>query len=411
MVENWKNGRKRPRGAWLLVALLAIAILGYQGWRELRGHASTGGAGMGTAAAQRVPVTYADVGEADYPVYVRGIGTVSAFKTVTVKSRVDGAITKVLFRQGQIVREGDPLVEIDRRPYQAAFDQAVAKKAQDQANLKNNQLILERYQSLAAKDFQSRENLDTQQAQVEQLRAQIQGDQAAIDSAKVNLDYTTISSPITGRVGFRLIDPGNIVHAADSTGIVTIAQLQPIAVEFTAPQDRLQAIAKAFDGGQVPVDAISSDGRRTLARGQLVAINNTVDLASGTIGLKARFDNQDNALWPGLSVDTRMRIDTLKRVVLIPMNGVMHGPDGLFAYVIGDDGKVSARPIQLGASDDERAVVVSGLGVGQRVVVAGQSRLQEGTLVDARPMRPETQAPTASNASAEISPASAKKAD
>lgn len=339
------------------------------------------------------------------------LGTVSAFKTVTVKSRVDGAITKVLFRQGQIVRQGDPLVEIDRRPYQASFDQVVAKKAQDQANLKNNQLILERYQSLAAKDFQSRENLDTQQALVEQLKAQIQGDQAAIDSAKVNLDYATISSPITGRVGFRLIDPGNIVHAADSTGIVTIAQLQPIAVEFTAPQDRLQAIAKAFDGGQVPVDAISSDGRRTLAHGQLVAINNAVDLASGTIGLKARFDNNDNALWPGLSVNTRMRIDTLKQVILIPANGVMHGPDGLFTYVIGDDSKVSARPIQVGASDDDRAVVLSGLGVGQKVVVAGQSRLQDGTLVDARPMLPDSEAPMASNASAEIAPASAKRAD
>lgn len=411
MVENGKNGRKHRGRGWLLVALPVIAILGYLGWREWGGHTSTGSTATGPAAPPRIPVAYSNVREADYPVYIHGIGTVSAFKTVTVKSRVDGAITKVLFRQGQIVRQGDPLVEIDRRPYQASFDQVVAKKAQDQANLKNNQLILERYQSLAAKDFQSRENLDTQQALVEQLKAQIQGDQAAIDSAKVNLDYATISSPITGRVGFRLIDPGNIVHAADSTGIVTIAQLQPIAVEFTAPQDRLQAIAKAFDGGQVPVDAISSDGRRTLAHGQLVAINNAVDLASGTIGLKARFDNNDNALWPGLSVNTRMRIDTLKQVILIPANGVMHGPDGLFTYVIGDDSKVSARPIQVGASDDDRAVVLSGLGVGQKVVVAGQSRLQDGTLVDARPMLPDSEAPMASNASAEIAPASAKRAD
>lgn len=391
MTKNGE-GEWRGTGRWLVTAAaLAIATAGYLGWGGL--HSAPPAAGADPAAQQRIPVTSAEVEKADYPVYLHSLGTVSAFKTVTVKSRVDGAINKVLFKQGQIVREGDPLVEIDKRPYQATLGQAAAKKAQDEANLKNNQIILQRYQDLAQRSFQSRENLDTQQALVDQLKAQIQGDQAAIDSAQVNLDYTTISSPITGRAGFRQIDPGNIVHAADTNGIVTITQLQPIAVTFTAPQDRLPTIAKAYDGGPVPVDAISSDGTRTLAQGQLVAINNTVDVASGTIGLKARFPNQDNALWPGLSVNTRMRVDTLKQVIVIPESGVMHGPSGLFAYVIGDDGKVIARPIEVGTSDDDRAVILSGLSAGEKIVVAGQARLQNGTVVDARPISAAAPAP------------------
>ncbi len=391
MTKNGEDGW-RGTGRWLaLAAVLAIGTAGYLGWRGF--HNRSPAAGADTAAPQRIPVTFAEVEKADYPVYLHSLGTVSAFKTVTVRSRVDGAINKVLFKQGQIVREGDPLVEIDRRPYQAALDQAVAKKAQDEANLKNNQIILLRYQDLAQRSFQSRESLDTQQALVDQLKAQIQGDQAAVDSAQVNLDYTTISSPITGRAGFRQIDPGNIVHAADTNGIVTITQLQPIAVQFTAPQDRLPTIAKAYDGGPVPVDANSSDGIRTLAQGQLVAINNTVDVASGTIGLKARFLNQDNALWPGLSVNTQMRVDTLKNVIVIPETGVMHGPSGLFAYVIGDDGKVIAQPIEVGASDDDRAVILSGLTAGQKIVIAGQARLQNGAVVDAKPIAAAPPAP------------------
>ena len=391
MTKNGEDGW-RGTGRWLvLAAVLAVATAGYLGWRGFHGRSPA--AGADAATPQRVPVTFAEVQKADYPVYLHSLGTVSAFKTVTVKSRVDGAINKVLFKQGQIVHEGDQLVEIDKRPYQAALDQAVAKKAQDEANLKNNQIILQRYQDLAQRSFQSRENLDSQQALVDQLKAQIQGDQAAVDSAQVNLDYTTISSPITGRAGFRQIDPGNIVHTTDANGIVTITQLQPIAVQFTAPQDRLPTIAKAYDGGSIPVDAISSDGTRTLAQGQLVAINNTVDVASGTIGLQARFANQDNALWPGLSVNTRMRVDTLKQVIVIPESGVMHGPSGLFTYVIGDGGKVMAQPIEVGPSDDDRAVILSGLTAGQKIVIAGQARLQNGAVVDAKPIAAAPPAP------------------
>src|ERR1700759_4470004 len=233
-----------------------------------------------------------------------------------------------------MVKEGDPLLDIDQRPYTAALEQAVAKKAQDVASLKNDQLNLERYQKLAKQQFETEQNLDTQQALVDQLTAQVKGDQAAIDNAQTNLDYTSIKAPISGRLGFRLVDPGNIVHAADTTGIVTIAQLQPIAVQFTEPEEQLQAIAKASEVGEVPVDALTSDGTKTLSHGRLAVIDNSVSQATGTISLKARFDNTDNALWPGRSVTTRMLLDTRKDVLVVPIDGVQHGPAGLFAYVI-----------------------------------------------------------------------------
>jgi len=343
-------------------------------------------------------------------VHAYGLGTVAPFKTATVRSRVDGEITKVFFRQGQMVKQGDPLVEIDKRPYQAALDQAVAKRAQDEANLRNDQLNLQRFQNLAKQSFESKQDVDTQQALVDQVTAQIQGDEAAIDNAQTNLSYTTISAPFTGRTGFRLIDPGNIVHASDTTGIVTIAQLQPIAVQFTEPQDQLPAISKAFDSGDVPVEALTSDGQTALSHGKLAVIDNSVNQATGTISLKARFDNQDNALWPGLSVDTRMLVDTLKQVVVVPEDVVQHGPAGLFAYVIGDDGKVSAKPIKVSLSGDGNAVVTDGLTVGQKVVVAGQSRLQNGAEVDAKPLASDSEK-VAEQAAPQANGAPEKKAD
>jgi len=360
----------------------------YGVWYELLGGVKPAAAAAQSAASQaaaKIPVTSFVVKKADFPVRAYGLGVVSPFKTVTVKSRVDGQITKVFFKQGQMVKEGDPLLEIDQRPFTAALEQAVAKKAQDEANLRNDRLNLERFQKLAKQQFETQQNLDTQQALVDQMIAQVKGDQAAIDNAQTNLGYTSIKAPISGRTGFRLVDPGNIVHAADTTGIVTIAQLQPIAVQFTEPEEQLQAIDKAFDTGEVPVEALTSDGTRTLSQGRLVVMDNSVNQATGTISLKARFDNKDNALWPGLSVTTRMLIDTRKDVIVVPQDGVQHGPSGLFAYVIGDNGKVSARPIKVSQSGDANAVVSEGLNVGDRIVVAGQSRLFDGALVEEAP--------------------------
>ncbi|WP_445220634.1 efflux RND transporter periplasmic adaptor subunit [Bradyrhizobium sp. Pa8] len=399
----------RPKLSVALFGILAIAAVAYGVWYELLGGVKPAAAAAESAASQaaaKIPVTSFVVKKADFPVRAYGLGVVSPFRTVTVKSRVDGQITKVFFKQGQMVKEGDPLLEIDQRPFTAALEQAVAKKAQDEANLRNDRLNLERFQKLAKQQFETQQNLDTQQALVDQMTAQVKGDQAAIDNAQTNLGYTSIKAPISGRTGFRLVDPGNIVHAADTTGIVTIAQLQPIAVQFTEPEEQLQAIDKAFDAGEVPVEALTSDGSKTLSQGRLVVMDNSVNQATGTISLKARFDNKDNALWPGLSVTTRMLIDTRKDVIVVPQNGVQHGPSGLFAYVIDDNGKVSARPIKVSQSGDANAVVSEGLNVGDRIVVAGQSRLFDGALVDDKPQA----APTV-DASATVTQAKSGSAD
>lgn len=398
---------RRPKLGVALFGILAIAAVAFGLWYELIGGVKpveAAAQGASSQAVARIPVTSFVVKKADFPVHTYGLGVVSPFKTVTVKSRVDGQITKVFFKQGQMVKEGDPLLEIDQRPFTAALEQAVAKKAQDEANLKNDQLNLERFQKLAKQQFETQQNLDAQQALVDQMTAQVKGDQAAIDNAQTNLGYTSIKAPISGRTGFRLVDPGNIVHAADTTGIVTIAQLQPIAVQYTEPEEQLQAIDKAYDSGEVPVEALTSDGTKTLSRGRLAIMDNSVSQATGTISLKARFDNKDNALWPGLSVTTRMLIDTRKDVIVVPQDGVQHGPAGLFAYVIGANGKVSAKPIKVSQSGDANAVVSEGLNVGDKIVVAGQSRLFDGALVDDKPQVAAAAPPTTTSAS-QIGPA------
>jgi multidrug efflux system membrane fusion protein len=380
---------RRHRFGLALFGLLGTTALTCGAWYALSASALPTAASAQSAPTQvaaKIPVTSFEVQKTDYPVHAYGLGVVAPFKTVTVKSRVDGQITKVLFKQGQTVKEGDPLLEIDPRPYTAALEQAVAKKAQDEANLRNDQVNLQRYQTLAKQQFETAQNLDNQQALVDQMTAQVKADQAAIDNAQTNLGYTSIKAPISGRTGFRLVDPGNIVHASDTSGIVTIAQLQPIAVQFTEPEEQLQAIARASQAGEVPVEALTSDGTKTLSHGRLAIMDNAVNQATGTISLKARFDNTDSALWPGLSVTTRMLVDTQKQVLVVPLDGVQHGPSGLFAWVIGSDDKVSARPIKLGESGDASAVVTEGLADGDKIVVAGQSRLFDGAVVEAKPL-------------------------
>ena len=396
------------RRIWpLFVALAAILVGSFVGWHyffttkaadaalDPKTTASKGG-GSGP-----IPVTVARAQKADFPVYLNGLGTVQPYYTVTVRSRVDGQIIKVAFKQGRMVKEGDILVEIDPRPYQAALDQVLAKKAQDEANLKYAKLNLDRYLGLAKKDIAPQQQVDTQQATVDQLTAQIEGDQAAIENAQTQLSYTTIKAPLSGRAGFRLVDPGNIVHASDQNGIVTIVQLQPISVVFTAPEENVPQINKALEQGTaVPVEALSSDGLRTLAEGRLARVNNEVDQASGTIRMKATFENKDNVLWPGLSVSTRLLVDTLKDVTVIPDNAVQRGPNGLYAFVVSDDSKVAVQAIKVGQSNDGESVVEQGLTPGQRVVVAGQYRLMIGSVVQ------PTEAPplSASGKEAENSP-------
>jgi multidrug efflux system membrane fusion protein len=358
----------------MLAGLVCVAA-GYVGWRYIDTRAPL------QPMAAPAPVHVAMVERRDVPVVLNGLGTVQATNTVTVRSRVDGQIEKVAFEEGQIVHQGDLLVQIDRAPFQAALDQATAKLAQDQAMLKNAQLNFDRASILAKKGDATQQTLDQQTANVAQLAAQIQGDQAAIESARVQLAYTTISSPLTGRVGFRLVDPGNIVHATDQTGIVTITQLDPISVIFTAPEEQLPAVSGGLKTGPLPVAALSSDGKRVLADGTLALIDNLVDAASGTIRLKASFANANGALWPGLSVSTRLRIDTLKNTVAVPDTAVQRGPSGLFAFVVAPDGKAQLRNLDVGPVQDGWAVVTGGLEPGERIVTSGHYRVEPGKAV------------------------------
>jgi len=296
------------------------------------------------------------------------------------------------------------LVQIDPRPYQAALSEAEAKKAQDQANLRNAQINLQRAVTLAKQEAGPQQQVDTQKALVDQLTAQVQGDQASIDNAQTQLSYTTIKSPLAGRVGFRQVDPGNIVHASDPSGIVTIVKLQPISVVFAVPEEQVQRINAALAAGKVPVWALSSDGTKTLAQGHLAIVNNQVDLVSGTIQMKATFQNKDNSLWPGLSVLTRLQLDVLHNVVAVPNEAVQRGPNGLFAFVIDAQNKVSVRDLKVGEEGDTTTHVVSGLSPGERIVVSGQYRLTPGARVNPKESGqttpPDNNAPTAPNKSA-----------
>jgi len=364
---------------WILLALVA-AGLGYYGWQRYHGdthETAANGAQKGTRNAVRVSV--ATVEKADFPVYQTSLGTVQAFNTVVVRSRVDGQIDKIAFTEGQLVKQGDLLAEIDPRPYQAVLDQAKAKKDQDEANLANTNLDLQRYIKLG--EFATRQQLDTQRSSVSQLTAQIAADVAAISNAQTQLDYTQIGAPISGVVGLRQVDIGNIVNAAQQTGIVTITQIEPITVIFTAPEDQLPDIKNAQGANALKTIALTTDGKRPLAEGKLAVVNNQVDSTSGTIRLKAVFDNKDHALWPGQSVSTRLLVSTLKDATVVPDEAVQHGTRGLYAFVVGQDNKADLRTVKVSQSIDGRSVIEEGLSPGEKVITTGQFKVAPGTLV------------------------------
>ncbi len=322
-----------------------------------------------------------EVAKGDVPIYLNGLGAVQAFNNVVVRSRVDGEIVTIAFEEGQTVRAGDMLAQIDPRPYQAALDQALAKKQQDEATLSSSKLDLARTNQLAAREFASKQQLDQQTAGVGSQSAQLSIDQAAIETARTQFDYTTIRAPISGRLGFRLVDKGNIVHASDATGIVQIAQIEPISIVFNAPENQLPAITEAKRRGDVKVVALTSDNKATLGEGVLSLINNEVDPATGTIRLKAIFPNAEGKLWPGLSVNTRLLAQTLQGVLTVPDAAVQRGQNELFVYVVGEDQKAEKRVLTIGPYSDGVAVVESGLRPGERVVISGQSRVQPGILL------------------------------
>jgi len=364
---------------WVLL-IMAVAVAGYYGWQRFGpGHAPSTQTAQKAPARNAVPVKTAAVEKADFPVYLTGLGTVQGFNTVLVRTRVDGQINSIAFREGQFVKQGDTLVEIDPRPFGAALDQAKAKKAQDQANLANANLDLQRFTRLG--EFATRQQTDTQRSTVAQLTAQIAADDATIFNAQTQVDYTTVKAPISGVAGLRQVDQGNIVNASTQTGIVTIAQIEPIAVVFTAPEVQLPYINEAQSAQPLKVTALTTDGKKTLSEGVLAVVNNQVDTTSGTIRLKAVFDNKDHALWPGQSVSTRLLVTTLKDATVIPDDAVQHGTDGLYAFAVNQDNKAELRKIKVSKSIDGRSVVDEGLNPGDRVIVSGQYKVQPGSTV------------------------------
>jgi len=369
--------KSRTIGWILLVA--AIGAAGYFGWDRFHGRDAAKNTQQAAARKPAVPVTTGAVEKADFPVYLTGLGTVQGFNTVQVRTRVDGQIDKVAFKEGQIVKEGDLLVEIDPRPYQAALDQAKAKKVQDEANLANADLDLQRYTKLG--EFATRQQTDTQRSTVAQLTAQIAADAAAIATAQTQLDYTQVKSPISGVVGLRQVDIGNIVNASTQTGIVSVAQIEPIAVIFTAPEEQLPYINEAQTVSPLKVIAITTDGKKVLAEGKLAVINNQVDTTSGTIRLKGVFDNKDHMLWPGQSVSTRLLVKTLKDATVVPDDAIQHSTDGLYAYTVDQNNKAVLHKVKVSQSIDGRSVVDEGLVPGEQVITAGQFKVQPGTLV------------------------------
>lgn len=380
----------RTRAIMAGVGLIFVLILGLGGFiQEPRSAAAP------SKPPNAITVDSAIATPGDVPVYLSGLGTVQAFYTVTVTTRVDGELQKVGFTEGQTVKRGDLLAQIDPRPFQAAYDQAVATKEKDAAQLANAQHDLERFITLAPQNFTSKQTLDTQRALVAQLIAQVKGDQAAIDNAKTQLDYTTITSPIPGRTGIRLVDPGNNLHAASTTGIVVVTQMQPISVIFTLPEEDLLETSEGMAAGPLTVTAMSRDGKTELGTGTVMLIDNQIDQATGTIRLKASFPNTDNRLWPGEFIDAKVLQRTRHDALTIPSAAIQRGPNGVFAYVVKPDSTVEMRPLETAGENGTVTVVTGGLQAGERVTTSNEYRLQPGIRVSFNPTPGSNQAAAA----------------
>src|SRR5947207_4240018 len=379
---------------WLWVVVIAGIVVGIWYFRGSRitseaadpslpatsGRGRGGAGGMGNFV---VPVVVAAAQRGDLPVYFNGLGTVTAFNTVTVRSRVDGQIVNVAFKEGQYVHEGDVLVQIDPRPFQVQLEQAEGQLAKDQAQRKDAEVNLERYKLLFKEGVIPQQQLDTQAALVGKFDGSITSDQSQIDNAKLQLTYSRITAPISGRVGLRLIDPGNIVHATDANGLVVITQLQPIAVLFSLPQDELpQVNAKLRAGVQLTVDAFDRDDTQKIATGKLLTIDNQIDPTTGTYKLKSIFNNSDNALFPNQFVNMHLLVDTKHNLTIVPAPAIQRGPQGTYVYAVGSDNTVKIRPVTIAQTTGNSVGLSSGVNAGDVVVIDGQDKLQDGSKVN-----------------------------
>jgi multidrug efflux system membrane fusion protein len=375
---------KKSRGRGFVMTLITLAILGglgYLGWTVMHQQPQQQGNGRNQRPDLPVPVLAATPKVQDVPVYLDGVGAIRALNTVTVRSQVDGKLIAVKFTEGQDVKKGDVLGEIDPALYQATYDQAVAKKAQDEAQLANQRIDLTRYEQLAASNAGSKQQADTQRAAVAQTEALVKADQASIDNAAATLSYTKIVAPLSGRAGLRQVDQGNIIHASDTTGLVVITQLQPIAVWFSLPQQQIMRVNAAAAKGALAVDVFGNDGVTVIDTGKLTGIDNQVDQTTGTLKLKAEFPNANYQLWPGQFVNVRLKVETLMQALVVPTSAVQRGPIGTFSYVIGDDNVVSVKPVTVTQQNEHDAVIASGLSATDKVVTTGFANLSDGSKV------------------------------
>jgi multidrug efflux system membrane fusion protein len=400
--DDPKQKPKKRSSAGTIALLLVAAVLvgGFFLWRGTRKPPTANAAGRrGNAdgnVAQGVPVIVSAAQRRDLPIYLDGLGSVEAFYTVTLKSRVDGEMMEVRFKEGQEVHKGDLLAIIDPRPYQVALAQAEANLAKDRAQLADAKLNADRYGQLLKDGVIPRQQYDTQVALAGQLQGAVDSDQAQIENAKLNIVYSQITSPIDGRIGLRLVDPGNIVHAADAGGLLVITQMEPIAVIFTLPEDSLPAVnSRMRSGAALTVKALSRDNGTQVAQGTLLTIDNQIDQTTGTVKLKAVFDNKDRALWPNQFVNARLLIDTKKNATIIPAAAIDHGDQGAFVYRINPKQEIAeVVPVDVGLTQDNLALINSGIAPGDSVVTDGQDRLRAGVRVDARPDTRPTGAPS-----------------
>ncbi len=377
------GGRLWRRLGAVIVISLVLALAGL--WLAGRSARSA----PGRAAVSPVPVVTVIAAKQDFPVYLTGIGSVQAFNTVTVKARVDGEIDRIAFTEGQDVAAGDLLAQIDPRPFAAQLEQAEAQKARDEAQLANARRDFDRSNKLVGRGYVTQQTVDTENASITGLDAAIKGDQAQVDYAKVQLDYTRITAPIAGRTGIRLVDQGNVVRAADATGLVVLTQVEPISVVFTLPEDAYDDVSAAIraSSGKLSVLAFGRDsGVRPRAEGALLLMNNQIDRATATLQLKATFPNSDHALWPGQFVNVHLLLGSRHDGVVVPAGAVQRGPAGLYAYVVNPSGAAEMKPIEVAQSRDGMALIMQGLAQGDRVVVDGQYKLRPGAPVMEQPV-------------------------
>ncbi len=371
------------------VVLLLAALLPLLSWMGCVGADSKEKRALAAAGPRAVSVAVAPATQQDFPVYLTGLGSVTAFNTVSVKSRVDGQLVQVNFREGQMVKKDDLLVLIDPRPYEVQLAQAQAQLFRDQAQLRDAQLNYQRFKDLLqVSGAMSQQQVDTQKAAADQLEGSVRADQAAIDNAKLQITYCHITSPISGRVGLRLVDVGNIVHATDQNAMLVITQIEPISVIFTLPQDSLPVVAAKMKQGTLTVDAYSRDDQTKLASGKLLTIDNQIDQSTGTGRLKATFDNKDGLLWPNQFVNVRLLLDVRKNSTVVPSVAVQRGPSGTFVYVMKADKSVEARPVTVALAQSNQSAIATGLQPGDMVVIDGQDKLQNGAKVEPRNPEP-----------------------